>query len=271
MGWPASVHAYPWNLSGIGKCLLWGMCTIVPSSLQSHILQDLHLEYGGMTCIKSVACSCVWWPKLDLEIEALTKSFTAYQSAIGPQPLHHFTLGVGLPNHGSVFMWTLLDRSRVLSMYACHRCSSQMAMQKYKKFLLPLRTEKTAWVCFGSYLHDSVSQNNLHAPDNGSQFVSVEYGELVSETGCCKAHLRLITLHAFNVQTFKQASEGSSLTLQHQLDNFLLSYIFIVQLLLQPPGNTYMNMYGVIKLEFCYWWHLIHMYMQNMAMHVWND
>ena len=53
---------------------------VVPASCQSCILQDLHQEHGGMTRMKSVACSYVWWPNLDSEIEVLVKSCIAFQS-----------------------------------------------------------------------------------------------------------------------------------------------------------------------------------------------
>ena len=86
-GWPASVDESPrpyWRrrheLTIEANCLLWEMRVVVPASCQSHILQDLLQEHGGMTRMKSVARSYVWWPNLDSEIEALVKACTACQS-----------------------------------------------------------------------------------------------------------------------------------------------------------------------------------------------
>jgi len=44
------------------------------------ILQELHQGHPGIVRMKSIAHSHVWWPKLDHDIESLSKSCEACQS-----------------------------------------------------------------------------------------------------------------------------------------------------------------------------------------------
>ena len=77
-----------------GDCLLWGIRVIVPSKLQSHILQELHREYPGSSRMKSLARSFVWWPAIDKHIEHVTKTCTSCQlnkNAPTPATLHPWT------------------------------------------------------------------------------------------------------------------------------------------------------------------------------------
>ena len=43
---------------------------IIPHCLR--LLEELHRDHPGVTWIKSVACSYMWWPGLDKELELLS-------------------------------------------------------------------------------------------------------------------------------------------------------------------------------------------------------
>ena len=48
---------------------MWGIRAIVPKSLQSQVLKELHQEHPGISRMKDV-----WWPKIDSEIEEIIQS-----------------------------------------------------------------------------------------------------------------------------------------------------------------------------------------------------
>ena len=57
-------------------CLL-RVFRVVPQSLRAKLLKELHADHPGVTRMKSVARSYMWWPGLDKQIEDLAKSCTA--------------------------------------------------------------------------------------------------------------------------------------------------------------------------------------------------
>ena len=72
-------------------CLMWGIRVVIPQKLKSKLLQELHRDHPGVTRMKSVARSYMWWPGLDKEVEQLVKACQACQAvkkAPPTAPLH---------------------------------------------------------------------------------------------------------------------------------------------------------------------------------------
>ena len=73
------------ELSTRHGCLLWGARVIVPPSLQEKVLQELHDTHPGISRMKALARSYVWWPNMDSDIELTVSSCSTCQS-MGSDP-----------------------------------------------------------------------------------------------------------------------------------------------------------------------------------------
>ena len=72
-------------------CLLWGIRALIPKSLQEKLLQELHNEHTGISKMKALARSHMWWPGLNNDLEMIVKSCQECQSVkqAPPQaPMH---------------------------------------------------------------------------------------------------------------------------------------------------------------------------------------
>ena len=54
--------------------VLWGRRVVVPETLRVVVLNLLHEEHSGVSRMKSVARSYVWWPLIDSQLEGVTRN-----------------------------------------------------------------------------------------------------------------------------------------------------------------------------------------------------
>jgi hypothetical protein len=81
-GWPeenSDANLVPfWSrrheLSLEKDCVLWGNRVIIPKKLQSDVLKLLHVNHPGISRMKALARSVIWFPTLDHQIEQMVKS-----------------------------------------------------------------------------------------------------------------------------------------------------------------------------------------------------
>ena len=116
-GWPATVpdelkpfYLRRMELTVEAGCLLWGMRVIVPKHLQQIVLKELHLSHPGVSRMKSIARSYLWWPGLDKEIEKLVATCTACQAvrqAPAAAPLHPWIWHKTLAKDPHRFCWSI--------------------------------------------------------------------------------------------------------------------------------------------------------------------
>ena len=74
MGWPTSIdghfkafHRVKGELSIVDNYILRGARMIIPPPLRKQVLEELHEGHPGMTRMKALARSYVWWPKLSID------------------------------------------------------------------------------------------------------------------------------------------------------------------------------------------------------------
>lgn len=216
------------ELSVMSGVVMWGNRVVVPQSLQSEVLQELHVGHLGMSKMKSVARSCVWWPGLDKAIEGACRACDSCMSTSNDPTVanHHPWLPTSRPYQ------------RIHIDYAGPIEGGHM--------LLVIVDSFTKWpeVCITKST-SSYSTINLLRPifarwgipeelvsDNGPQFCSTEFGAFTAHLGI--RHKRGAPYHpATNglaerfVQTVKKglkaaSSEGSDL--HYRLSQFLMAY-----------------------------------------------
>ena len=79
------------ELSVQNGCVLWGSRVVVPPPGRAPILRLLHEGHPGISRMKALARSVVWWPGLDTELDNKVKSCTACQdtrNALSKSLLH---------------------------------------------------------------------------------------------------------------------------------------------------------------------------------------
>ena len=79
------------ELSVLDGCLLWGSRIVIPPEGQNRVLEQLHKCHPGISRMKSLTCSYVWWPGMDSNIEQLINTcvrYQQYQKSTDKAPIH---------------------------------------------------------------------------------------------------------------------------------------------------------------------------------------
>nr|XP_023665672.1 LOW QUALITY PROTEIN: uncharacterized protein K02A2.6-like [Paramormyrops kingsleyae] len=87
-GWPKIVQSEelrPYmkrkaELSLQDGCIFWGTRVVVPPQGRAQVLEEIHETHPGVSRMKSLARSYVWWPKMDLDLENKVKFCSQCQS-----------------------------------------------------------------------------------------------------------------------------------------------------------------------------------------------
>jgi hypothetical protein len=212
------------SLSVCNGCLVYGTRVVIPKSLQTKVLELLHIGHFGMERMKQLARTAVYWPGIDAAIEMASRrcnSCGENQNKPSKPPVHPWMLPekpwsrVHL-DHAINFMGTnWLVVTDAYSKYPCIHPTSSTST----KATIDLLEEDFAH--FG-YPHTLVS-------DNATTFISEEFQSWCKERGI--THLTGAPYHpATNgaaerlVQTFKQALRKSSLPPKKALQEFLMQY-----------------------------------------------
>ena len=215
------------ELSSEGDCLLWGTRVVVPSKLRARLVEELHHDHPGVTRMKAVARSYMWWPGLDKDLEECARgcrSCQSFKSAPPVAPLHPW-------------LWPAKPWQRVHIDFAGPFMGKMflIAVDAYSKWPEVVGMTSTEAPKTISELRKIFAANGLPqqlVTDNGPQFVSGEFATFMKMNGI--KHIRCAPYHPSSngaaerfVQTFKKAmkaGQGSAFPLSQRVSNFLLTY-----------------------------------------------
>lgn len=221
------------ELSVDKNCVLWGSRVIIPEKLQPAIMLMLHDQHPGITRMKLLARSFVWWPGLGRDIDDTVSSCLICQctrNAASKVPLKQWPsatrrwerLHIDFAEDPETRqqMLVLIDSfSKWLEVFCMRSTTSSKTIEC-------LRT------LFSSYgLPDQL------VSDNGTSFTSAEFHDFVSKNsikfiltppyhpesnGAAERAVQEVKKNLLR-QVIGQNHTGR-ISLQHKLDNFLFAY-----------------------------------------------
>ena len=213
------------ELSIQNGCVMWGSRVVVPKPGQGSVMRQLHQCHPGVSRMKALARSYVWWPKLDKDVEDTVKACTTCQehrNVPAPAPLHPWDwpdkpwsrihVDYAGPFMGKMFFVLIDAHSKWMDVYPVNSATSATTIEC-------LRT---------SFSNHGLPE--LLVSDNGTCFISTEFNVFLSKNGI--RHVTSAPYHASSnglaergVQTFKRmmkkCPEG---TLTAKVARVLFSY-----------------------------------------------
>ena len=161
-------------------CLLWGFRVIIPNSLQDQVLRELHDTHPGMTRMKSIARSYVWWPNIDSDIENTVQScYTCQLTRANPPeaPVHPWCYPSGPWQRLHIdFKGPVSGRTYLV------------VVDAYSKYPEVVNMSSTTAIETVKVLREIFSRHGLPemiVSDNGPQFISDEFPKFCDMNGIC--------------------------------------------------------------------------------------
>ena len=213
------------ELSVQDGCVLWECRVVVPIAGQVQVLKQLHDGHPGVSRMKSIARSLVWWPGIDKAIESEVEKCDQCQ-------LHQKTPSLALlhpwewpnppwsrvhidhagPFQGKLFLILVDAHSMWLEVMTVPSTSSEVTLQKLR------------------VIFSTRGLPEVLVSDNASCFTSNEFREFMSRNGI--RHITSAPYHPASnglaersIQTFKEAMKNAKGTdIETQLSRFLFHY-----------------------------------------------
>ena len=212
------------ELSVQDGCVLWGHRVVIPPAGREAVMRTLHDAHPGITRMKGLARSFVWWPGIDADLEGKVKGCQACQEhgkapAVAPlhpwewpaRPWSRLHLDFAGPFLGKMFMVVVDAHSKWLDVAVVTTPSSQQAIKVLRNLFA---------------MH---GLPEMIVSDNGSAFTSAEFQTFVKRNGI--RHVRSAPYHPSSngqaervVQTFKEAILKTTGDLDTRLARFLFQY-----------------------------------------------
>lgn len=176
------------ELSTQESCVLWGGRVVIPPPGHNALLKQLHQSHPDITRMKGLACSYMWWPNMDAEVEALVKACVKCQENRNSPPV--------APLHP----WEVSDKPwrRIHIDYVgpWKRKMFLIQMDAYSKWTEAHAMSRSTSTVTIDCLRQSFSQHGIPeiiVSDNGSCFTSEEFQDFVEKNGI--RHITLAPYH----------------------------------------------------------------------------
>ena len=215
------------ELSVDQDCVLWGTRVVIPESLRSTLLLDLHSDHMGIVRMKAMARQYLWWPKLNSEIEEIARncescreqdpmpSKTTTASWDWPTgPWRRLHLDFAGPFMDRMFLIVVDAHSKWLEVFPLKTATSETTIKALRRLFSQ----------FGLPEHI--------VTDNGTQFTSASFKSFLKKnnirhTCCAPGHPATNGTAERYVGYFKHQMKKMSnlpITIEEKLARFLLSY-----------------------------------------------
>ncbi len=213
------------ELSVENGCLLWMGRVIIPESLRGTVLLELHDVHPGMTRMKALGRSYVWWPKMDADIVDLVKDCTlcalnqnnpiaapSHPWEIPTSPWERIHMDFAGPLLGKMFFIVVDAYSKWLEVVIMSEATSLATVNKLRAI-------------FATHGLPKVSVS-----DNGPAFVGEEFKQFLKKNGIKQVYSA--PYHPASngqaermVRTFKESLKNLKLgDLQTKVDRLLYKY-----------------------------------------------
>uniref|UniRef100_A0A8C8DZH6 Gypsy retrotransposon integrase-like protein 1 n=1 Tax=Oryzias sinensis TaxID=183150 RepID=A0A8C8DZH6_9TELE len=231
-GWPAKPDARlkPYQQRKMESsvrdgCMLWGARVVIPTKGRDKILKLLHQTHTGMSKMKGLARSYLWWPGMDESIERevqLCEECQKHHKSPPAAPLHPWEwpetpwsrihVDYTGPFLGEMFLLVVDAHSKWMDIYPVKSATSQITIEKPRQ----------SFSVFGL--------PKMLVSDNGTCFTSAEFETFMKQNGI--DHVRSPPFHPSSnglaeraMQTFKEGmNKIQGDTLQTKLSRLLFSY-----------------------------------------------
>ncbi|XP_025999364.1 uncharacterized protein K02A2.6-like [Astatotilapia calliptera] len=231
-GWPTTQHPnfQPYRqrqqeLSVQDGCVLWGARVVIPERGRRPLLEQLHQSHPGMSRMKGLARSYMWWPHMENDIEDKVRSCsTCQEHRHRPQeaPLHPWEwpekpwrrihIDYAGPFLGKMFLVIVDAHSKWLDVYPVPSATAAATIDCLRN-------------CFSTH-----GLPEMVVSDNAQCFVSAQTKEFMAKNGI--THVTSAPYHPASnglaeraVQTFKELMKKSTGdTLATKLNRALFSY-----------------------------------------------
>ena len=205
-------------------CILWGSRVVIPKCAHPVIMDQLHETHPGVSRMKSLARSFVWWPGLDKQIEDCVEQCRVCQESrpvpakapIHPwewphNPWSRIHIDHAGPFLGHLYLVVVDSHSKWMDVQIVSSTSSEVTIKKLSELFA---------------VHGIPE---LIVSDNGTGFTSDEFKSFVESNGI--SHRLTSPYHPASnrlaeraVQTFKNGVSRLEGTIQSRINQFLFHY-----------------------------------------------